>query len=66
MDRRNIFAHTAAGPSYPPYISVNAEVDGTISVTVRSEGNWGRDVSTIKLQRDCVRDLVQALIVELP
>lgn len=66
MDRRNIYAYTAAGGTYPPYISINAEVDGTISVTVRSAGNWGRDVTTIKLQHERVRELVEALVKELP
>lgn len=34
--RRNLYAFTGNGP-YPPYISINKEEDGRISLTARGE-----------------------------
>lgn len=66
MERRNIFAYTENnGRSYPAYLSICAEVDGTTSVTVRSSGNWGRDIATIKLSSEQVDALFSALRQEV-
>lgn len=65
MERRNVFAYTAPNSAYPAYISINAEIDGTTSVTVRSSGNWGRDTGTIKLSDEQVRALFRALQEEV-
>lgn len=34
-ERRNIFAYTPPDSNYPPYISINREADGSVTVTVR-------------------------------
>jgi len=33
---KNLFAYTAAGVNYPPYISVNEADHGDVTITVRS------------------------------
>ncbi len=42
--RNNIFAHTETGHDYPAYLSINSEVDGKISVTVRTSGESSASV----------------------
>jgi len=34
--RNNIHAYTAPGSSYPEYLSVNENEDGTVEITIRS------------------------------
>jgi hypothetical protein len=41
MTQRNIFAYTAPGSDYPPYVSLN-EVNGEVQLTVR--GRYDRTV----------------------
>ncbi len=45
MTPKNIHAYTPAGSSFPPYLSLNDEPDGRITLTVRSpatsDGNCG-------------------------
>ena len=36
MRHTNIFAFTPNDPAYPPYISINRQKDGAVTVTVRS------------------------------
>lgn len=47
MERANIAALTEDGVSYPAYISVNHEADGTCSITVRERGHGGNKAAQI-------------------
>lgn len=47
---KTIHAHTETGASYPGYVNISEQDDGTIAVTVRNRG--GQVPSTITLGRD--------------
>jgi hypothetical protein len=54
VERRNIAAFTetnadATNISYPAYLSINREGNGTITVTVRERGNGGLKSVTITI-----------------
>lgn len=38
--RKNLFAYTEPGASYPGFISVNKEADGSVTITVRSSPTY--------------------------
>ena len=48
--RQNIAAYTALGNSYPPYISINREEDGSVTIHVRAPHNEGSDEATIRME----------------
>lgn len=61
---RNIHAFTAPGSSFPPYLSINVESDGNVSIHVRSkaaaDGRMGSSASislTPAQFGDMMRDL---------
>ena len=47
---KTIHAHTETGASYPGYVNISEQDDGTIAVTVRTRG--GQVPSTITMDRD--------------
>jgi hypothetical protein len=47
--RKNIYAFTEPSGSYPAYVSVNAETDGLISITVRGPAVDGREGPTTSI-----------------
>lgn len=51
MTRKNLYAFTEPGGSYPGFVSVNDEGDGSVSVTVRSSPEGGREgpMATLKI-----------------
>lgn len=58
MERKNIAAFTEDGTSYPAYVSINREEDGTCSITVRERGHDGNKAAQITgLSLDAVRAL---------
>lgn len=64
--RLNLFAYTAVtGAGYPPYISVNVEVDGRIVMHVRApakpDGTCG-DPVTVEIPRDQIVDFSSGLL----
>jgi hypothetical protein len=65
---RNIHAYTAAGASYPEFISINQAVHDGYSITVRSprqeDGSEGRQ-ATINLDSDQLRRLALAVLEAL-
>lgn len=46
---KHVFAHTEAGCSYPGYISVSRNEDGSFSFTVRSQGHNGERQGTYSI-----------------
>ena len=63
---KNIHAYTEGGtPSYPGYISVNEDEHGKASVTVRSQGNAGRNVATVGLTDECLQKLADDINAHL-
>lgn len=74
--RENLFAYTPPGVAPPPYISINREEDGTISLTVRGDYHPAvftentviaprQDQATIVVSEDVAMDLVAALFNKL-
>ena len=62
-NRQNIYAFTEPTGSYPGYVSVNAEADGSISVTVRGPAVDGREGPTASMslteeQADTMADAI--------
>ena len=64
QERTNIYAFTEPTPGYPAYVSVNAEEDGKISITVRSQGDGGTKVGTIELGYVAARAMAEAILHE--
>jgi hypothetical protein len=63
--QENLYAFTeCTGKSYPGYVSLNRQPDGSITLTVRSPGNEGRDCGTIVLPDMVSRALYGALRFE--
>lgn len=59
----NYFAHTTAlGTNYPAYISINDDLDGNVSVTVRTEGK--QDGSHIQLTKAQLHDLAVGILAK--
>lgn len=50
--RENIFAHTPPGADMPPYISINREENGNVSITVRSPKELGSGCGCIELSNE--------------
>jgi len=61
---KNIFAYTSPESSYPEFVSINKEEDGTVMITVRSpkktDGSCG-DAASIILQSREILNLSMAL-----
>lgn len=57
MTRHNLAAYTPAGASYPAYISINAEDDGRVSITVRSDVEDGGGHAVIYLDRQQIHSI---------
>lgn len=63
MKRKNIAAFTEDGTSYPAFVSVNYEGDGTCSIIVRERGHDGTKGAQITgLSREAVRVLAHGMI----
>jgi hypothetical protein len=64
MTRLNVFAYTALGCGYPPYVSINAEEDGRVVMHVRGlakpDGSCG-DAVSIEIPRSEIPDLIRGL-----
>jgi hypothetical protein len=56
---RNIFAHTSLDSSLPPYVSLNEQPDGVITLDVRSRGD--QYASRIALGYDQLRSLANSI-----
>lgn len=63
--RQNIHAYTEPGSDYPAYISINRDEAGRLTVTVRSCGNGGRDVTIIEITPEQLEQLVTDVIAKL-
>lgn len=57
--RENIFAYTPPGADMPPYISINHEENGNVSVTVRSSKDLGSATGYIELSKEEWRNLLR-------
>ena len=53
-----IHAYTSTAQSYPSFINISQTVDCLIRVTVRSDGNGGRDVASIDLTPEQLERIV--------
>ena len=49
--QKNIYAYTPPGADFPPYVSIN-ELNGIVTVTVRSPKGIGGATATIVLPED--------------
>jgi len=61
--RENLCAYTETTPTdgYPGFVSLNREVDGSITLTVRSPGHGGNQMGTITLPYVAMGQLAGAL-----
>ena len=58
MERKNIAAFTeATAESYPAYVSINREADGTIKLTARERGHGGEKQVTLEIPQRALYDL---------
>lgn len=62
---KTVFAHTPAGPTFPPYVNLSRKESGIYALTVRSEGNGGLDLGAIELSPEAVEALATAALAEL-
>lgn len=64
MTHLNVFAYTAGGASYPPFVSLNVEDDGRVTLHVRSpakaDGSCG-DGACVEIPRSAIPDLIRGL-----
>ena len=74
--RENLFAYTPVSASPPPYISINREEDGMISITVRGDYHPAihtetsvappyQDIACINVTEEVAMDLVSDLFSNL-
>ena len=61
MPKENIAAYTASNNDYPAFINVSRLDDGDYSVTVRSQGNGGKDLAEIIMSPDAFKVFMQTL-----
>jgi hypothetical protein len=58
----NLYAFTEnTGASYPGYVSLNILDDGSVTLTVRSPGDFGKNSGTIVLPPKVLRALYQSI-----
>lgn len=62
---KTVYAHTPPGSDFPPFVNLSRQRDGTYTLTVRSEGNDGRDMGSIKLSPEAVEALTIAALADL-
>ena len=62
---KTVYAHTPPGSDFPPFVNLSRQEDCTYTLTVRSQGNGGRDMGTIKLSPESVEALTTAALDEL-
>jgi hypothetical protein len=60
-----IHAYTEPHNDYPAYVNLSESKNGTFSLTVRSQGNGGRECGTIRLTREDLLNLVNDACVHL-
>jgi hypothetical protein len=60
-----IRAYTEPHNDYPAYVNLGESKDGLFTLTVRSQGNGGRDTGTIRLTREDLLNLVNDACVHL-
>lgn len=63
--QRNLFAYTDTDPAksanYPSYVSIN-EIDDRVAVSVRSEGNGGREHAAVYVPLEQLEAMAHALL----
>lgn len=59
-ERVNVFAYTAPGAHYPPYLSINREEDGRLTITVRGIHRLTIDHQVIELPLAEFRKMIDA------
>ncbi len=58
-----IFAYTEPTvPSYPGYINVSEQPDGSVLVTVRERGSAGTRSVSLVVPKDAMRDMAEHLL----
>lgn len=58
--RENLFAYTETEPNaYPAFASLNKEEDGSISLTVRTRAQGGREIATVVLPQEALLSLIE-------
>lgn len=56
-DMTNLFAHTEQHNDYPAFVSINRDNAGNYSITVRSAGNGGRDMGSINISPEILKNM---------
>ena len=59
--QENLYAFTESGSIYPGYVSLNKQPDGSVTLTVRSPGDGGRNSGTLTLPPMVLRALRSAI-----
>lgn len=62
---KTVYAHTPPGSDFPPFVNLSRQRGGTYTLTVRGEGNDGRDMGSIKLPPEAVEALTIAALADL-
>lgn len=64
MNRTHVFAYTGPGSDYPPYANLSRCTNG-YRLTVRSQGDGGRNTASIDLAPDVVEALADRALDDL-
>lgn len=65
MTNKTIYAYTPPGADYPPFVNLSRNDGIRYTLTVRSQGNAGRDIASIVLFPDAVEAMANAALADL-
>lgn len=60
-----VYAYTPPGDDFPAFVSLSRRESGGYTLTVRSQGNAGRDVGSIDLFPEAVEELATGALFDL-
>jgi hypothetical protein len=65
MTNKTAYAYTPPGSSFPAFVNLSRNDGGSYTLTVRSQGNGGRDIGSIVLSPEAVESLAICAMVDL-
>lgn len=65
MTNKTVYAYTPPGADFPPFVNLSRQEGGPYTLTVRSQGNGGRDIGSIALYPEAVEVLATEALADL-